>query len=182
MERYARGDESAFSQLYDSLAPRLHRYLLRGCRDACTAADLLQQTMLQIHRARGSFIAGADVSPWAFAIARRLLVDSLRRRKHERRAVSLETGGYEDGAVDLRADLQPADERVDAQRLARAIDAALERLPKSHRVAFELVKRDGLSIREAAQVLGATPTAVKLRAHRAYVALRSALRHVVDRR
>jgi RNA polymerase sigma-70 factor (ECF subfamily) len=120
------------------------------------------------------------VLPWAFAIARRLLIDSLRRSKHERHAVSLETGGYEDGALDVGADLRPADELVDSQRLARAVDAALARLPKSHRVAFELIKRDGLSIREAAQALGATPTAVKLRAHRAYVALRSALRPVVE--
>jgi RNA polymerase sigma-70 factor (ECF subfamily) len=182
MERYARGDESAFSELYDALAPRLHGYLLRGCRDACRADDLLQQTMLQIHRARGSFIPGADVLPWAFAIARRLLIDSLRRSKHERHAVSLETGGYENGALEFDADLRPADELVDSQRLARAVHAALARLPKSQRVAFELIKRDGLSIREAAQALGATPTAVKLRVHRAYVALRSALRHVVDRR
>jgi RNA polymerase sigma-70 factor (ECF subfamily) len=44
------------------------------------------------------------------------------------------------------------------------------------RVAFELIKQDGLSVAEAAQVLGTTVAAVKLRAHRAYEALRGALR------
>ena len=68
-----------------------------------------------------------------------------------------------------------ADELIDVQRLARALEAELERLPESHRAAFELIKNEGLSIREAAEVLGATPTAVKLRAHRAYAALRAAL-------
>ena len=55
------------------------------------------------------------------------------------------------------------------------IGAELERLPENQRVAFELIKQDGLSVAEAAQVLGTTVAAVKLRAHRAYEALRAAL-------
>jgi RNA polymerase sigma-70 factor (ECF subfamily) len=181
MERYARGEDQAFSQLYDSLGPRLHQYLLRASRDPARADDLLQETMLRIHRARGRFIVGAEVLPWAFAIARRLLIDSVRRRKSEIRDISLETGGPEASPVEAVADQRSADELLDVQRLASAIDVQLERLPESHRVAFELIQKDGLSIREAAAVLGATPSAVKLRAHRAYVALRSALGDVVDR-
>jgi RNA polymerase sigma-70 factor (ECF subfamily) len=181
MERYARGEDQAFSELYDTLAPRLHRYLLRASRDPTRADDLLQQTMLRIHRARGRFIVGAEVLPWAFAIARRLFIDSIRRRKGESRTISLETGGHEASAVDVAAEQRPADELLDSRRLGSAIDAQLERLPESHRVAFELIQKDGLSIREAAEVLGATPGAVKLRAHRAYVALRLALGDLVDR-
>jgi len=181
MERYARGEDQAFSELYDALAPRLRRYLIRASRDAGRADDLLQQTMLQIHRARGRFIVGADVLPWAFAIARRLLIDSFRRSKNERRTISLETGGHEAGPVEAASALDSADELIDGQRLARALEAELARLPESHRTAFELIKNEGLSIREAALVLGATPTAVKLRAHRAYAALRVALADVVDR-
>ena len=181
MERYARGDDRAFSELYDSLAPRLRRYLLRSSRDPGSTDDLLQQTMLQIHRARGRFITGAEVLPWAFAIARNLFLDGVRRRKRERHTISLETGGHEASPVETAADQYGADELIDSGRLARALEAELQRLPESHRVAFELVKNEGLSIREAAAVLGATPTAVKLRAHRAYVALRAALGDVVDR-
>jgi RNA polymerase sigma-70 factor, ECF subfamily len=181
MERYARGEDQAFSELYDSLAPRLRRYLLRASRDPGWADDLLQQTMLQIHRARGRFIAGAEVLPWAFAIARRLLIDGHRRRKNERRTISLETGGSEAAPVETASDQQGADELLDSGRLVRALEAELGRLPESHRAAFELIQNEGLSIREAAEVLGATPGAVKLRAHRAYAALRSALGDAFDR-
>jgi RNA polymerase sigma-70 factor, ECF subfamily len=181
MERYACGDDHAFSDLYDALAPRLRRYLLRASGDPGGADDLLQQTMLQIHRARGRFIVGAEVLPWAFAIARRLLIDSLRRRRNERRTISLETGGREASPVEVAAMQHGADDLIDGQRLARALEAELARLPESHRAAFELLKHDGLSVREAAGVLGATPTAVKLRAHRAYAALRAALGDVWER-
>src|SRR4029434_4911849 len=114
MERDARGEDQAFSQLYDALAPRLHRYLLRASRDPSRADDLLQQTMLRIHRARGRFIVGAEFCPWACAIARRLLIDSLRRRKSENRTISLETGGHEASPVEAASDQRPADEITDA--------------------------------------------------------------------
>jgi RNA polymerase sigma-70 factor, ECF subfamily len=168
MDRYAAGDDAAFAQVYDTLAPRLYGYLVRQTREVPRAEDLLQQTMLQIHRARSSFIAGAEVTPWAFAIARRLLVDSVRRGRREALGV--------EGEPDPGASPEPlADEWVAARDLAKRVDSVLAKLPQSQRQAFELIKNEGLSVAEAAQVLGTTVAAVKLRAHRAYEALRVAL-------
>jgi RNA polymerase sigma-70 factor (ECF subfamily) len=168
MERYARGDSSAFAQVYDVLAPRLYGYLLRQTRERARAEDLLQQTMMHIHRARDRFISGAEVMPWAFAIARRLLVDEIRRG---RRVVLSDDGDPDPGA----SDSPMADELVQANELAARVQSILAKLPQSQRVAFELIKQEGLSVAEAAQVLGTTVAAVKLRAHRAYEALRAAL-------
>jgi RNA polymerase sigma-70 factor (ECF subfamily) len=168
MERYAAGDEAAFGLVYDALAPRLYGYLLRQTRDRARAEDLLQQTMLHMHRARDRFIPGAEVTPWAFAISRRLLVDSIRRGRRE----VLVEEGQPDGGASTDAS---ADELVQARELATRVERVLAGLPQSQRVAFELLKNEGLSVAEAAQVLGTTVAAVKLRAHRAYEALRRAL-------
>jgi RNA polymerase sigma-70 factor (ECF subfamily) len=174
MERYACGDDAAFALVYDAVAPRLYGYLLRQTRESARAEDILQQTLLQIHRARASFIAGAEVMPWAFAIARRLLVDSVRRGRRELLSA--------DGEPDPGASSDiAADDMVQAQQLARRVERELAKLPPAQRVAFELVKNEGLSMAEAAQVLGTTVAAVKLRAHRAYEALRIALGDVVER-
>src|SRR5271155_3933630 len=83
MDRYACGEDAAFSELYDLLAPRLSAFLLRRTRDASHPEDLLQQTFLQMHHARRHFGTGADVAPWAYAIARRLFIDALRKRGRE---------------------------------------------------------------------------------------------------
>jgi DNA-directed RNA polymerase specialized sigma24 family protein len=48
-------------------------------------------------------------------------------------------------------------------------------VPEAQRIAFELVQCDGLTMAQAAEVLGTTVAGVKLRAHRTYVALRAAL-------
>ena len=168
MERYAAGDDDAFGAVYDAVAPRLYGYLLRHTRDRARAEDLLQQTLLHMHRARERFISGAEVMPWAFAIARRLLVDGIRRGKREVLT--------EEGQLDAGLSREPAAEDVvQAVELAAHVEQALAKLPQSQRVAFELIRQEGLSMAEAAQVLGTTVAAVKLRAHRAYEALRAAL-------
>lgn len=171
MDRYARGDDEAFVEVYDRLAPRLHAFLLRYTRDVSRVEDVIQQTMLQIHRARGRFEPGAEVVPWAFAIARRVLIDQHRRGDREVLAPT-----DDESATQLLVALDaPADQVAIAKEVAAKIAEALARLPENQRVAFELIKQDGLSVAEAAQVLGTTVTAVKLRAHRAYEALREVL-------
>jgi RNA polymerase sigma-70 factor (ECF subfamily) len=171
MDRYARGEDAAFEEIYDVLAPRLQAFLARYTNDRARAEDVVQQTMLQIHRARGRFIVGSHVVPWAFAIARRLLIDMHRRGGRE----VLSPTGDESLTQLLAAIDAPADDVFIAKELAARLSVELGRLPENQRVAFELIKRDGLSVAEAAQVLGTTVPAVKLRAHRAYEALRAVL-------
>jgi len=176
MSRYALGDEAAFGEVYDALAPRLYAYLLRLSRSEARAEDLLQQTMLKIHVARGSFIPGAAVAPWAYAIAHRLFIDGTRRGKRE-----VPQGAPDDsGPQAARDEGASADELVAAQQLGARIRRELGKLPENQRVAFELIKQEGMSVAEAAAVLGTSVTAVKLRAHRAYQALRAALGDVLE--
>src|SRR5260370_42051399 len=59
MERYADGDDGAFSDLYDELEPRLRRFVLGLTCSEAVADDGIQQAILQIHLARPRFICGA---------------------------------------------------------------------------------------------------------------------------
>lgn len=165
MGRYARGDTHAFGELYDLIGHRVRAFVLRRAPDRATADDLTQQTFLHMHQARASYIDGSDVIPWAFAIARRLVIDRYRRTSRETIA----------DVRDERVSSESPDDALAAKRALDKLEAALEGLPESQRTAFELLKYDGLSVAQAAEVLGTTETAVKLRAHRAYDALRASL-------
>lgn len=94
MSRYARGDATAFDAVYDALAPQLARYLRPRVRDEARLEDIIQQTFLQMHHARGNFVIGAAVMPWAFAIARRLMIDAGRRASARRTSSSTTIGWY----------------------------------------------------------------------------------------
>jgi RNA polymerase sigma-70 factor (ECF subfamily) len=180
MDRYASGDDAAFSELYDLLAPRLFAFLLRATRSRTEAEDLVQQTLLKMHCARGRFIRGAGVVPWAFSIARRLVIDRARRSKV--RGNANDAGDPSDELAHLAALDLAADEVVHAKLLGKIIQAEIERLSPNNRLAFELVKQDGLTHAEAAKVMGTTVMAVKLRTHRSCAVLRAALHKSLDAR
>ncbi|MCC6217554.1 MAG: RNA polymerase sigma factor [Polyangiaceae bacterium] len=165
MVRYVEGDPAAFDALYACTAPRLFGYLLRLTRDRARAEDLLQVTFSKIHRARASYLRGAPVLPWMLAIARRSFLD-------ERRAAKVRTEHLSDDGSLPEPRAEP--EAVGAD-LSEALDRALLDLPVSYREAIELTKINGLSVAEAAEVLGTTGTAVKLRVFRGYEILRKQL-------
>jgi RNA polymerase sigma-70 factor (ECF subfamily) len=178
MERYSKGDQAAFAELYDVIAPRLLGFLRKATRDEAASEDLMQQTLLQMHRERGSFIAGARVMPWAFTIARRLMIDSARRRRVEKRLFSDAPADDEQMTYEpAAAAMATADDLLHVRRLERRVQQRLDALPEAQRFAYKLLQEEGLSLKGAAQVLGTSVTAVKLRAHRAYVALRAVLRY-----
>ena len=52
MQRYSRGEDGAFEELYRLMVPRLYRFCLRLTPVRSEADDLLQETMLRLHRAR----------------------------------------------------------------------------------------------------------------------------------
>jgi RNA polymerase sigma-70 factor (ECF subfamily) len=168
MDRYSAGDDAAFADVYDFLAPRLLSSLSRRTRDRVRAEDLLQRTFMHIHRSRGTFIPGSDVLRWAYAISRRLTIDELRRR-------SRDPVDHAAPDSDSCSTVGLAEGELTARETATRLQRALAALPGTQREAFELVRFDGLSHEQAAAVLGTTVCAVKLRAHRAYEALRAAL-------
>ena len=109
--------------------------------------------------------------PWAFAIARRAAIDEARRT---RRSIppalqSLQVSNDEPVSGPT------AEEELQALQLAHRAGAQLARLSEAQRAAFHLIRIEGLSVREVAQRLGTSANAVKLRTHRAHVALRAAL-------
>jgi RNA polymerase sigma factor (sigma-70 family) len=166
MAAYVRGDGAAFRVIFERYAPLLLRAMLRELYAREEANDLVQQTFLQLHRARADFDSAQKLKPWIFTIAMNLKREYFRRRKR-RPERSLDVDSGPEPAVGA---LGAA--RVDAQRtLARALAA----LPADQREVIELHWFDGLEFPEVAQVVGASVSAVKVRAHRGYVRLREAL-------
>jgi RNA polymerase sigma-70 factor (ECF subfamily) len=165
MEQYVDGSAAAFDGLYRRTAPQLFGFLVRLARDRTVAEDLLQVTYTKVHRARSSYLRGAPVLPWMLAIARRSFYDERRSASSRRERLT------HDGSMP-EPDRQEREMPID---VTEAIERALDEMPVNYREAIQLTKVTGLSIAEAAEVLDASPTAVKLRVHRGYGLLRKQL-------
>lgn len=174
MARYCDGDATAFRALYALVAPKLFGYLVKLARQRALADDILQQTFMKVHRARGAYIRGADPVPWIYAIAHRTFIDETRKTK--RAVVRV---GDDDELPEVRAGLdgisdERRDEPIDSELVKAALDA-LQTLPEGQRQAVVLTKLEGKSVAEAAEIAGTTVGAMKVRAHRGYEVLRKAL-------
>jgi RNA polymerase sigma-70 factor (ECF subfamily) len=167
MLRYAGGDEAAFRELFARWAAPLLRLLRRHVGRDPDAQDLAQQTFLQLHRARRDFRAEMKLKPWIITIALNLARDHLRRRGRRPEA-SLDEGTIPEPAV------APA-VGGEAEEAARRVRLALAELPREQREVIELHWFEQLSFPEIAGIVGATSGAVRVRAHRGYVALRARL-------
>lgn len=172
MDRYARGEDSALDELYRLCAGRVRGFLARMCANASLADNLTQDAFLRIHSARGTFVAGAPALPWMFAIARNSYLDHLRREEVRRAHRSTTALLARERPLDSPAG---GDRTAIARQMLGVVQEALMNLPVRQREAFILIRFEGLSLAEAALVLGATQAAVKILVHRAYVAVREAL-------
>jgi RNA polymerase sigma-70 factor (ECF subfamily) len=173
MSRYADGFDPAFATVYEHLEPRLKGFALRRLRSLAAAEDVVQQTFLQMIGARASFVRGAPVLPWAYAIATRLIIDVHRRGARQGRLG--DDGEDGPGGLAEQPDGAPAqDEVLDSRRRARELQEDLERLPSTHREAFELTVLEGLPVAAAAAVIGISEQNVKQRTFRARKALKQA--------
>jgi RNA polymerase sigma-70 factor (ECF subfamily) len=176
MKRYCEGDVAAFRGLYALVAPRLLAYLRCLLRERAASEDVLQQTFLKLHAARDAYVDGADPIPWLFAIAHRVCLDELRRRRRARVRLAKD----DDGLPEAEATFAGASVHGEASEpyaddeLAAMLEA-LDRLPDDHRTALVLTKIQGLRMADAAALVGTTEGALKVRAHRGYVRLRELL-------
>ncbi|MGC4089228.1 MAG: RNA polymerase sigma factor [Polyangiaceae bacterium] len=169
MGRYADGDEAAFAGVFRGLSPRIRAFLLRLSGRVDVADDLTQETFLRMHRARGSFARGRSVLPWAYAIARNCYIDHARSKAK----VTFSPSDISELEVAAGPDAC-AEELVAAKQSAHTVERVLAEMTVARREAFVLLRYEGLSVEAAAQVLGISEGAVKLRAFHAYELLRAA--------
>jgi RNA polymerase sigma-70 factor (ECF subfamily) len=165
MADYQAGRIEAFDALYASLAGDLRACLIGLCRDAARADDLLQETFLQIHRARASYRPGMPVRPWVRAVATRVyLMDQRKAMRRDRREAHA-------GAIEPNAAVA-ADYGVgERDGLVRALAG----VPATTRAPFLLHHLFGFTFAEIASRLGIRASAAKVRSSRARLRLRALL-------
>jgi RNA polymerase sigma factor (sigma-70 family) len=165
MLRFQRGDRAAFDELFRRYAAPLTSFLTRLTGSAAAAEDAVQLTFLSVIRSRDQFLDGSRVKPWLYAIASNAARDRHRRTRRETPVVE---EVVESGLDALHGDAG----------LRRRLLEALQRLPEPQREAVILHRLEGWSFAEIADAVGASETAVKVRAFRGTQVLREALKDV----
>lgn len=161
------GDAAAYRNLLTTIQPKIRAIVQGKIREEAAAEDVVQNSLLSIHRGRSTYRAERPFGPWMRAIVRNSIIDYFRERKRRGdREIELVVEEWPDES-------EPSE--VGGEQLAPELAAALAALPQAQREAVTLIQVQGLSVAEAALRAGVSPGALKVRAHRGYRAMRQTL-------
>ena len=156
------GELTAFDTLFRRHYESVRALCARITANPGAGDDLAQETFLRVLRHRATFRGDARFTTWIYRIARNLSLEHLARAARDQRIA-------ERWKVEAPLSLGP-----DGSDELDALASALQALPPDQREVLVLCRYHDLPFAEVAEILGCTPGAARVRAHRALVALRKA--------
>jgi RNA polymerase sigma-70 factor (ECF subfamily) len=156
--RAKNGDRAALRELLETVAPLVKRWALAHTGDPDAAADLCQDTLVQVLRKLGSFRGDSRFLTWLYSVTRNQALEEVRRRgRHERKMKRLRT------ETGRRSSDQPSGEAsVDRERLGSLVQAFVTDLPRRQREVFQMADLQGMTSPEIGLVLGLSPGTVRV--------------------
>jgi RNA polymerase sigma-70 factor (ECF subfamily) len=171
------GDPDAFERLVRAYGGRMLAVARRILHDEEDARDAVQDAFISAFRARAEFHADSRVSTWLHRIAVNSALMKLRKRRRTPETPiddvlpAFNDVGHHAGK--FVAWDEPADVAVGRRETAGFVREAIARLPDSYRTVLLMRDIEGRNTEETAAAMGITPNAVKIRLHRARMALRA---------
>lgn len=163
VERARSGDHDAFTRLVAGAGDRLHALALRILRDAEAAGDVFQASLVDIWRDLPTLRDPERFEAWASRIIVNRCRAELRRARRRPPTIGLQPADWIVGDVQLAVGIRDV------------LDRAFARLSVDHRAVLVLLYYRGLSVPEAAAVLGVSEGTVKSRLHYGRRAMRAAI-------
>jgi RNA polymerase sigma-70 factor (ECF subfamily) len=164
LKAVAEGDRTALHALYERHAPWLTLRLQRRCPDPDVVDDAVQDTFVAVWRSAKRYEGQGAVGAWIWGIGVRRLIDAIRRRP-----------AREFASHERLYDEPSAEEQVLLDVAHGDLGGALNRLSPELRAVVQATVLDGLTTREAGQLLGIPAGTVKTRMLRARIQLREEL-------
>jgi RNA polymerase sigma-70 factor (ECF subfamily) len=181
MVRYQRGDRDAFTLLVRRHHRPLYNFVLRQLRHQTLAEEITQEVFLRVVQSANEYKHEARFCTWAYAIARNLCVDQLRKAQHRRHPSLDQPLGPGDDAralADVVADPKPlgnAELSAASSQMRATLIQAIETLPDDQREVYLLREVANLSFKEIAEVTSVPENTAKSRMRYALERLRSTL-------
>ena len=170
LERVAMGDQGAFSELYDQIAPRVFGLIRRVLKDQAQSEEVTQEVFLEIWQSAARFDPNkGGASTWILTMAHRRAVDRVRASQSSRdRDTRI-------GIRDYNPDYDTVSEAIEVRIEHERVEKAMQRLTELQRQAVSLAYYGGYSHSEVAQMLSVPIGTVKTRLRDGMIRLRDEL-------
>lgn len=178
-ERAAKGDFGAFEELARRYSSPIFKFACGMLRNTEDASDILQQTLIQAHKALPKRNTKAAFRSWIYTIARNKCVDHLRKRRIPTFSEldAKRTNPDELSLIEQVNDPEPLpEELIERQATQEMLKEAIATLPERYRVVIALRYTGDLSFHEIGQVLNIPENSAKTHFQRAKALLREYLK------
>jgi RNA polymerase sigma-70 factor (ECF subfamily) len=176
VERLRAGDDDAYRELLQIYGGRLLVVARRLMRDEEDARDCVQDAFLSAFRSIERFEAKAQLGTWLHRVAVNACLTRLRVRKRKRQEIvdpqtaKFDEYGFRNGPSDLHP--LSVEDLLEQEEVREKVLEAIDGLPESYRIVLLLRDIEEFSTAETAEKLEMTSGAVKVRLHRARLALK----------
>jgi len=169
LRRAGRGDQSAFGELYDELAPMVHGVVLKVVRDPAMSEEVTQEVFVELWRLAARFDGTkGSARSWAATLAHRRAIDRVRSEQASR---DRQDRDAQRAVTPHDVVVAEVESTLDVARVRRA----LAQLSDLQREAVELAYFGGHTYREVAVLLGVAEGTVKSRIRDGLIRLRDEL-------
>ncbi len=168
-------NEEAFRWLVESYKTRVYHTILNILQDSADAEDAAQEVFIKVYETIGAFRAEAKLSTWIYRIAVRKALDKLRRRKHRQNLHKLMPWWMPDEKKSATAVFYHPGVLLDNKERAALLFKAIENLPEKQKIAFTLIKVQGITYEEATEIMQQSIKAIESLVSRAKQGLQQQL-------
>lgn len=149
IQQLRQGYEPAFRWLVDHYRNRVFHTVLNILQDTKDAEDAAQETFIQVFESIGNFKEESSLSTWICRIAVRKALDKLRRRKTRNKLRQLLPWWMPEEKKSTGGPFHHPGIAAENREKAAILFRAIEKLPEKQRLAFTLIKVQGMSYEEA---------------------------------
>ena len=174
-------DEDSFRWLVENYRNRVFGTILNIVQDKIDAEDGAQEVFIQVYESIQGFKEESSLSTWIYRIAVRKALDKLRRRKTRQRLNQWLPGIVTDEKKETAEEFHHPGIALENKEKASVIFKAINSLPEKQKIAFTLIKVQGMSYDEAGMILQQSIKAMESLISRAKVNLQKQLEYYYKR-
>lgn len=171
LARIKAGDREAFAELVRLYQKKIFTLAYGFFRDRDDALEIVQETFMRVYEKIGSYRPEHSLQSWIYRLARNLCVDYYRKYAKKRK---LEDGLERVPDRQLAACGSPQAD-WESRQSAEAIERAVQNLSRRQQEVFSLKYRQGMKLRQVAEIMAISLGTVKALHHRALKRIRVAV-------
>jgi RNA polymerase sigma factor (sigma-70 family) len=171
-------NEVAFRWLVDSYNGPVYNTIMNILQNTTDAEDAAQEVFIKVYETIGTFREDARLSTWIYRIAVRKALDKLRRRKTRQNLHRLMPWWMPEEKKAGKAVFNHPGVLLDNKEKAALLFKAIENLPEKQKLAFTLIKVQGITYEEAADIMQQSIKAIESLVSRAKQGLQQKLQQL----